>query len=190
LETDLKKRKKKEELKKIKKDRSLSAKKEVSHVCTYFTVLRTWDVLSRIRIQTFSDPDPNIFVIPDPGSYIKVECKLRYSTFSCFWWFQEQSLSLSHSQKDPGYEKNHPGFRSRIQWVKKPRIPDPEGKKASDPWSGSSTLHSSDSRAAICFCRSLLIGGLDTGMDQSILLALIRIRMLIWIRMLILVLKS
>jgi hypothetical protein len=39
--------------------------------------------------------------------------------FSCFLWFQEQSLSRCHSQKDPGYGKKF--------------IPDPGGKKAPDP---------------------------------------------------------
>jgi hypothetical protein len=77
------------------------------------------------------DPDPNIFssLIPDPTW--KVECKLTVPVlFSCFLWFQEQSLSLSQSQKDSGSEKNS----SRI------RMPDPGGKKAPDPGSWTAPL--------------------------------------------------
>jgi hypothetical protein len=41
--------------------------------------------------------------------------------FSYYLWFEEQSISLSHCQKDPGSGKNSS------------KIPDPEGKKAPDP---------------------------------------------------------
>jgi hypothetical protein len=50
-------------------------------------------------------PDPNIF-----SSCIPHEKWNANLLFSCFLWFQEQSLSLSHSQKDPrsGFRKNIP----------------------------------------------------------------------------------
>jgi hypothetical protein len=44
-----------------------------------------------------------------PGSYMKSGMQI----FSCYLFFQEQSLSVSHSQKDPGSGKNsYPGSRS------------------------------------------------------------------------------
>jgi hypothetical protein len=62
-------------------------------------------ISSRIRIRTLLIPNPKTF--------------LSNLLFSCLW-FQEQSLSHSHSQKDPGSGKNS----SRI------RMPDRGGKKA------------------------------------------------------------
>jgi hypothetical protein len=90
--------------------------------------------LLRIRIRTFShpDPDPNIFssgsgskhfFILDPWSYVK-----SGMLFSWFLWFQfqEQSLSLSHtcSQKDPRSGKNSSRIRILGPKGKKHRIPD------------------------------------------------------------------
>jgi hypothetical protein len=85
-------------------------------------VLRIRDVLSRIR--TFSHPGSRIqtffsFRIPHPTW--KKNASLL---FSCFLWFQEQSISLSLSQKDPGSGKNHLRSEFRIQWVKNHLIPD------------------------------------------------------------------
>jgi hypothetical protein len=48
-----------------------------------------------------------------PGSYMK--SGMQTYLFSCFLWFQEQSLS--HSQKDPGSEKIHLGSGSRGQKI-------------------------------------------------------------------------
>jgi hypothetical protein len=69
----------------------------------------------------FLDPDPNMFssrILHD-----KWNANLPV-LFSSFLLFQEQSLSLCHSQKIRDPDKIHPG------WI---RIPDPGGKKAPDP---------------------------------------------------------
>jgi hypothetical protein len=59
---------------------------------------------SRIRIQTFFHP----------GSRILHQKWNANSLFSCFLCLHEESLSLIHSQNDPGSGKNSP----RIPWVK------------------------------------------------------------------------
>jgi hypothetical protein len=69
------------------------------------------------------DSDPNIF-----SCRILHEKMYANLLFSCSLCFQEQSLSLSQSQKDLGSRKNS-------SWI---RISNPEGKKAPDP--GSATL--------------------------------------------------
>jgi hypothetical protein len=74
-------------------------------------------------------PDPVIiFFIPDPGSgsehfssrinYIKRGMKSKNYLFSCFLWFQEEVFKVK--------KITHPGSGSRIQGVKKHRIPDPQ----------------------------------------------------------------
>jgi hypothetical protein len=56
--------------------------------------------------------------------------------FSCIWCFKEQSLSHSHSQKDPGSETRDPG-----SGIWKKVTPDPGDKKASDPQHWSTLCH-------------------------------------------------
>jgi hypothetical protein len=65
--------------------------------------------------------------------------------FSRFLWFQEQSLSLCHCQKDPGYGKKF-GIRKKIRDTEKNSgygkkfIPDPGGKTALDWIRNSGTM--------------------------------------------------
>jgi hypothetical protein len=71
---------------------------------------------SRIRIQTFFHPESRIVVE-------------RWNTnllFSCFLCLQEQSLNLSHSQKDPGSGKFIPGVKKKV--------PDPGSGYATQKW--------------------------------------------------------
>jgi hypothetical protein len=84
------------------------------------SVLRIRDILSRIR--TFSHPGSEHFLIPDPDpnnfhpeSYMKSGMQTYY--FLASYGFRSKSLSLSLSQKDPGYGI-HPGSVSQIQWRK------------------------------------------------------------------------
>jgi hypothetical protein len=79
-------------------------------------VMRIRAVLCRIRPFSHPESGSKHFFIPDPVSYMKSGMQTYF--FSCFICFQEQSLSLIHSQKDPGSGKNS----SRIQGVKKHRI--------------------------------------------------------------------
>jgi hypothetical protein len=89
-------------------------------MCSYSTTRTTWknpkqitpivfrirDVLSRIRISTFSYC----------GSNMRSGMKTYF--FFCFLWFQDKSLCLSQSQTDPESGKKF--------------IPDPGSKKAPD----------------------------------------------------------
>jgi hypothetical protein len=79
--------------------------------CLYrIRILRFFHSGSQIRIRTF--------FIPDPGSYIKRGMKNKNYLFSCFLWFQEEVFKVKNI--------THPGSGSRIQVVKKHRIPDPQ----------------------------------------------------------------
>jgi hypothetical protein len=79
-------------------------------------MLRIWDFYPGSDHFLIPDPDPNIF-----SSRTLHEKWNANLLFPCCLCFKEQSLRLSHSQKDPGSGKNS----SRIQGVKKHRIPDP-----------------------------------------------------------------
>jgi hypothetical protein len=80
----------------------------------------------------FPGPGSDHFFIPDPdpnnfSSRILHEKWNAILLFSCCLCFQEQSLNLGHSEKDPS------------SGIRKNFFPDPGGKKAPDP--GSATLH-------------------------------------------------
>jgi hypothetical protein len=89
------------------------------------------------------DLDPNIFFIPDLGSWIPHLVSYMKSEMQTYvLWFQEQSLIVSVT----GIKIWDPGPGEKSSQI---RIPDPSGKKAPDPGSRSATLKSSKVLSAL-----------------------------------------